>query len=117
MSSFVLDAAGEAQTFAEKMAVGGQVTLLGMGTVFAVLILLWGVIELLHFALSRTTNKKAPAPVSETAAPPVKAAPKTDDGELVAVIAAAIAAAEGVSPTSFRVVSFKRANKNFSSAK
>lgn len=117
MNPFLLDTAEGSLAFAEKMAIGGQVTLLGMGTVFAVLILLWGIIELLHFAISHAggINKAAmaPTPIEPTAAP----AKSTDDGELIAVIAAAIAAAEGVSPASFRVVSFKRANKNFSSAK
>ena len=33
-------------TFGERLAEAGQVTLLGMGMVFAVLALLWGVLEL-----------------------------------------------------------------------
>ncbi|MBQ9428182.1 MAG: OadG family protein [Clostridia bacterium] len=119
MYSFLLDTAGETLPFSEKMAIGGQVTLLGMGTVFSVLIILWGIIELLHFALKRTGEKTAPA-VLEPPAPteaPAEVKESLANGELIAVIAAAIAASEGVSPTSFRVVSFKRANRNYSSAK
>ena len=121
MFDFYLAASEGAMTFGEKMALGGQVTLLGIGTVFAVLAILWGLVELLHLILSPLSGKKKekkkepiPAPV-ETATTP--AAAPADDLGIVAVITAAIAAASGSSPSSFRVVSFKRANNRFSSCK
>lgn len=110
---------------ADKLTIGGQVTLLGMGTVFAVLALLWGLVEVLHLLLGHPAEKKvskpvkaeapAPAPVVEPAAPvQSEPVPVANDLDIIAVITAAVAAASGASPSSFRVVSFKRANNKFS---
>ena len=125
MFNFYLAASYSAETLSEKLLLGGQVSLLGMGTVFAVLAILWGLVELLHLLLTGFSGDKkkkataaaeapaaAPAPAAETPA----AAP-ADDLEIIAVITAAVAAASGSSPSSFRVVSFKRANSRFSSGK
>ena len=133
MFDFMLDAAAQIrqvphETVSEKLAVGGEVSLRGMATVFAVLILIWIIVELLHLLLGEKTKvekveeKAAPAPVEtkiEEAAPieVTPAAPAAPDYELIAVITAAVAAASGSSPNSFRVVSFKRANNKFSSGK
>lgn len=109
---------------AERWAYAGRMTLLGMVMVFLVLALLWGILAIFHLILS-PKKPKAQAPqaiadaVSESAtqAEPEEAVAETaeDDGELIAVIAAAVAAyraseaPEGVEPGSFRVVSFRRA--------
>lgn len=122
MFSFYLAAAETEMALGDKLLLGGQVSLLGMGTVFAVLAILWGLVELMHLLLTGVSGnkkkKKAEAPVEAPAAAPapVVSAP-ADDLEIVAVITAAIAAASGSSPSSFRVVSFKRANHRFSSGK
>lgn len=122
MFSFYLAAAETEMALGDKLLLGGQVSLLGMGTVFAVLAILWGLVELMHLLLTGVTGgkkkKKAEAPVEAPAAAPapVVSAP-ADDLEIVAAITAAIAAASGSSPSSFRVVSFKRANHRFSSGK
>jgi sodium pump decarboxylase gamma subunit len=91
-----------------------------MLTIFLVLSVLWGAIELLHLALGREKKakpaKSAPVtPVAEDApapaAEPAPAAPVADDGAIVAAITAAISAqleSEGYTG-GFRVVSFKRA--------
>lgn len=117
--------------FGDRMAFGGQMLLLGMGTVFSVLILLWIIIALLHLLVgvlpeklkAARREKAAPAPVNNekpVSDVPVSAeiaetsAAEADDGELVAAIAAAVASYTGKPQSSFRVVSFKRANKNFS---
>lgn len=94
--------------FMETLGFGGQMLLLGMGTVFAVLILLWLALTLFKFffASNRTTAPEK-KPIAEE--PVAVAAPQTEDAEIVAVIAAAIAAAESESDgIKFRVVSFKR---------
>lgn len=133
MFSFLLDAANIRQvphdTIGDKLAVGGEVTLRGMATVFAVLILIWFLVELLHLLLGEKNNAPKKEIVTETITPtesapdeplPVEdaiSAPAAPDYELIAVITAAIAAASGSSPSSFRVVSFKRANNKFSSGK
>lgn len=91
-------------------------TLIGMGTVFVVLILISAIIGCFGFIpkIQAMFAKKEDAPV----AAPVQASvveeeeELADDTELVAVIAAAIAAYEGTSTDGFRVRSIKRANTN-----
>ncbi len=122
MFSFYLAAAETEMALGDKLLLGGQVSLLGMGTVFAVLAILWGLVELMHLLLTgfsgNKKKKKAEAPVEMPAATPAPAvSAPADDLEIVAVITAAVAAASGTSPSSFRVVSFKRANNRFSSGK
>jgi sodium pump decarboxylase gamma subunit len=93
----------------ETMAKAAMNTAMGMGTVFVMLIIISLIISCFTFinkAQKKSESKQAaPAPV---AAAPVAAAPQTDDLELVAVIAAAIAAATGSSTDDFVVRSIKR---------
>lgn len=118
MFNFFLYTIGDEISFGEKMLLGGQVTLLGMGTVFSVLALLWGLVELLHLILKPfSAPKKQKAAEVKTEAPAVEAVSEMDEGEIVAAIVAAISAATGKAPSAFRVVSFKRANRNFASGK
>lgn len=121
MFNFFLDTA--ALSVGEKLSIGGRVTLLGMGTVFAVLILLWALVEVLHLLLGHKAEKKVAATPAKVEAPVVTTNPAEpvqeettvqNDLSIIAVITAAIAAASGQSPSSFRVVSFKRANNKFS---
>ena len=108
-------------TFGEKMSKAGLNTLLGMGTVFIVLILLSVLIGCFTFINKAQTaaadKKKAAEPVK--AAPAVVAEPAVenlaDDGELVAVISAAIAAyeaANGNSTDGYFVRSIRRRPNN-----
>ncbi|MBQ8858470.1 MAG: OadG family protein [Clostridia bacterium] len=95
---------------------GGYVFLRGMLTVFAVLCIIWFCLFLVRLLIERLSGSIGASPVEEAPAPaPVEVAPPapvTDDGELIAVIAAAIAAAEAETGRSgFRVVSFHRVNK------
>jgi hypothetical protein len=108
--------------------------IVGLGAVFAILALLWGVLVLarilLHDMPARRREEKsgkaaeplAPAmaqPVAKPAPAPVAAQPAAqpaaqDNGVLIAVITAAVSAAmaeEGtLPPGGFRVVSFRRAS-------
>ena len=91
-------------TFGEKMEKAALNTLLGMGTVFCVLILISLIIGLFGFIpkLQDKLSKKpaaaeAPKPVAAVAAPAAAEEELSDDLELVAVISAAIAAYEGTS--------------------
>ena len=92
-------------------------TLMGMGTVFAVLIFISFLISLFKYipAIQNAFGKKkdeqkeeTKAAVSET----VEEVDETDDLELIAVISAAIAAAEGTSTDGFVVRSIKRRKSN-----
>lgn len=100
----------------EILEKAGLNTVLGMGTVFVVLIFMSFIISLLKYIpmlIDKITKKEkaeeTEKAVSETAEPEVESA---DDTELVAVIAAAIAAAEGTSPDGFVVRSIKRRTSN-----
>ena len=108
----------EITNFGEKLApldaltYGGGVVLLGMGTVFSVLIIIWIVLACFKFFFHdlKFARKSKKAPAVETV-PEVVATPTApDEEEIIAVIAAAIAMAESesASGTKFRVVSFNR---------
>lgn len=97
-------------TLGEKMEKAALNTLMGMGTVFGVLILISLIISCFRFIGNlENLGKKKETPVVEVATPVVvEEAPLTDDLELVAVITAAIAASEGTSTDSFVVRSIHR---------
>ena len=107
--------------FIENAKEAGNVTLLGMCAIFAVLSLLWLAIEVLHRILVKPDKKavkakkeaeKASASIASSAASQNAPAAEADQGAIVAAITAAISAAmaeEGYTG-GFRVVSFKRAS-------
>lgn len=127
--NFMASSGGVAVTFAEKGAKGGSAmglgsilkkaginTLIGMGTVFCMLIFISLLIWLLGFVPKLFDGKKketaaeaAPVPVAEQITE--REITKTDDKELVAVIAAAIAAATGTSADSFVVRSIRKVRR------
>ena len=92
-------------------------TVIGIAIVFFILLFLSFVISLMKYipkleAALTKKNAPAPAPAPAPAAPaPVEDEELVDDGELVAVIAAAIAAAEGTSTDGFVVRSIRKSNK------
>lgn len=106
---------------AARWAYAGRMTLLGMVMVFAVLGLLYAVLSIFKIVMVGKAPKaeKPKSAVAEVIAESAAAkdepiAPATDDGELIAVIAAAISAyraSEGMDAadaSAFRVVSFRR---------
>lgn len=116
-------------TFAEQNSSLGKTmqeaalnTVMGIGIVFLVLLFLSFLIsQFKHIAkLEEKMTKKnapqapkaAPAPAAPVAAPAPVEEEVADDGELVAVIAAAIAAAEGTTTDGFVVRSIKKSNRN-----
>ena len=89
-------------------------TLMGIGTVFLMLVFLSFIISLFKYipnGSKKKTVETAPAPAPVRAAAPEPVYEETDDEELVAVIAAAIAAAEGTTPDGFVVRSIRRAGR------
>lgn len=95
----------------EMMSKAGLNTLIGMGTVFAVLILICLIISCFKLIpkvqdMFSGKNKKAEKSVAEKAVDNTIAQiiRKEDDSELIAVIAAAIAASEGAASTDGYVV-------------
>ena len=106
----------------EILKKAGLNTILGMGTVFVVLIFISFIISLFKYipvvekmfskkkaaaSAAKEAPKAAPAPAAAAPAVPAGA-----DEELVAVISAAIAAAEGTSTDGFIVRSIKRRKSN-----
>ena len=105
------------QTRGQLMTRAALNTLLGMGTVFVVLILIsliisaFGVIPKIQESFAPKKAEITPVPAPAPAAPVVEEEEEdlSDDMELVAVIAAAIASYEGTSVEGFQVRSIRRA--------
>lgn len=114
VTSVTLD---ENYSLGEKMQKAAMNTLMGLGTVFGILILISLIIygfKIIPYLQEKAKAKNAPAPEPAPApavsAPVVPAEePQQDDTELIAVIAAAIAASEGtLAADGFVVRSIKR---------
>ena len=96
--------------FLDALSYGGQMFLIGVATVFAVLGVIFLCLLIFKYAFSKagtnTVKNESPASIPAVQAP----VHNTGDSELVAVIAAAIAMAESESGNGakFRVVSFRR---------
>ena len=95
----------------DAWAYGGAMLLIGMLTIFSVLCLLWLCLVLFKVVFHDLPEKRS---AKAAAAAPVVAVQnddvsETNDSEIVAVIAAAIAMAESeANGVKFKVVSFKR---------
>ena len=102
----------------EKMTQAAQNTVMGVAIVFVMLVFLSFIISLMKYipGMIEAFGKKKAAPVEAKPAP-VQAVPVleeeelVDDGELVAVIAAAIAACENTSTDGFVVRSIRKSKK------
>lgn len=111
-------------SFGEKMEKAALNTLLGMGTVFVVLILIsliigcFGFIPKIQAMFNKKSKEEEKAEaVDNTIAQIIEKEELSDDLELVAVIAAAIAASEGAASTDgFVVRSIKRAGNKWQRA-
>ena len=111
MNLLEIDYTKPIEGFGNKLSFGGEMLLLGMGTVFSVLIIIMISMYLFKLFLHDIPAKrkadevKAPTVYTQTDSVPVA----TDNDEIIAVIAAAIAMAESETQgAKFRVVSFKR---------
>lgn len=83
-------------TFGEIISKAAVNTLLGMGTVFFMLILIIGVISLFRFIPEKKSGKEAAAPAAETGSPVTLPQPGSpEDPLLIPVIMAALMAAMG----------------------
>ena len=114
----------------ERLAYALRMLVVGLGMVFVVLALLWGVLALSRvifydmprrrreqeIAEHKAEAKPVPAPAPAPVVVPAPAAPAQNNDVLIAVITAAISAAmaeEGTVPAGgFRVVSFRRSTGN-----
>lgn len=115
LESMTVDAKYALNEILEK---AGLNTVLGMGTVFVVLIFISLIISLFKYipalenALKRQPKTENRAVEKAEPAPQPAAEAATDNTELIAVISAAIAAAEGTSTDGFIVRSIRRRPSN-----
>ena len=116
MNFIMLEAASasDVMSFSDRASEALQVSLLGIGTVFAVLAILWGVLEIFRFFFydlpnkAKKSEKKAEAPKVPVAAPAPVVQAASSDEEIVAAITAAISVVLDRPASSFRVVSFRK---------
>lgn len=94
-------------TLGEIMQKAGMNTVMGISIVFIVLVLMSLIISCFKFVNAAQNKAAKPVEKAEEVAKPVAAAP-SNDTELIAVIAAAIAASTGASTDSFVVRSIKK---------
>ncbi|HIQ97663.1 MAG TPA: OadG family protein [Candidatus Limivivens merdigallinarum] len=104
-------------TLGEKMAQAAMNTVLGLGVVFLILFFLCFIIGLFKYVkpLEERFSKKEEEPEDQAPVPapvPIVEEEASDDEELVAVIAAAIAAYEGTSTDGFVVRSIRKSSGN-----
>lgn len=102
MERFADPALFESLTFGEKISGGLVTTLMGMGTTFVILTILWFIIAMTSKLIIKSEAKAktaletpAAAPVAAPAAPAPVAEAQASNDELVAVLMAAIAASAG----------------------
>ncbi len=99
-------------TIQEALAEGLSVTGVGLAIVFSVLVILMLVMMAMKKIFYKDPAKaKAAAPVAAPA-PAVKAETKVDEGELIAVLTAAIAASLNTSTYNLQIKSYRRIENN-----
>lgn len=105
-------------TIPERLSLGLETMLIGLGTVFGVLIIIMGILYLFQFIFYTLPNRKKNQDTKENTISPVEAEPSPEkdivesDDELIAAISAAVAVCIDKPTSAFRVVSFKRTNIN-----
>ncbi|MCD8391595.1 MAG: OadG family protein [Firmicutes bacterium] len=99
-------------TISEALSEGAQTAVIGLGTVFAVLIILMVILYIMRviFYKDPNKNKTVPAAPAEPAEPvaPVNAEDDMDESELIAVLTAAVAASLNTSTYNLQIKSYRR---------
>ena len=98
-------------TLSEALSQGFQVTVTGLIIVFSVLIILMVVMMLMKVIFYRPENKETQTKV-EAPVPEVPAVSAPDEGELIAVLTAAIAASLNTSTYHLNIKSYRRIENN-----
>lgn len=102
---------GKGVTLGEALATGGETTVIGLAIVFAVLIILMIVLMLFKVIFYRKPKTQDAAPKQEISSDPVPAE-DADEGELIAVLTAAVAASLNTSTYNLRIKSYRRTDNN-----
>ena len=108
MEQFLNEAllSGKGITLSDALSVGGMVTGVGISIVFAVLVILMLVLMLfkvIFYKAPKTEAKSEKAPEVSVSTPNT-----IDDGELIAVLTAAIAASLNTSTYNLKIKSYRR---------
>lgn len=105
---------GKGVTLSEALSTGGLTTVLGLGIVFAVLVILMLVLYLFKVIfykdpskVKKTTEAPAVEMVSESVTED-----EVDEGELIAVLTAAVAASLNTSTYNLEIKSYRRIKNN-----
>ncbi len=101
------------KTVSDVIFNGISVTVLGLVVVFAVLIIIMLFIYAMAFF---SKDKKAAEKTAEIVSAPEPDEEKTDEGELIAVITAAVAACMGQSAATVKIKSYKKVSNNWQNA-
>ena len=101
----------------ETLTSGGVVAVIGLGTVFAVLAILWGILELMRIifapkAAKTTQTESAPIAASASIATETVSEESIDDSELIAVLTAAVAASLNTSTYKLNIKSYRQIPSN-----
>ncbi len=93
-----------------RLGDGGVIAIVGISVVFAVLAIIWLVLLAFNLVFNKLNlGQRKSDKIKYEAQPVAEVQPVSNDEEIIAVIAAAIAMAESEAPgSSFKVVSFKR---------
>lgn len=91
----------------ENITQGAVIAVIGICTVFVVLAILWGVLELMRIVFT-AKKKTAAAPAAAAAASAPAPVVEEDDSELIAVLTAAIAASLNQSTYNLKIKSYRR---------
>lgn len=112
LNTVLLSDIAAASSGAENFVTGLGIAASGLIIVFAVLLIICGVLYLFGAFFAAKPKKAAePAPAPAAPAPVVEEEPAADETELVAVITAAVAAYLGQNSDGFVVKSFKRVQR------
>ncbi len=102
------------KTVSDVIFNGISVTVLGLVVVFAVLIII--MLFIYAMAFFSKDKKAAEKTTAQTAAAPEPDMEETDEGELIAVITAAVAACMGQSAATVKIKSYKKVSNNWQNA-
>ena len=98
----------EIKTVGDALSTGGIVALQGMVIVFSVLILLMVVLVLMKVFFYKDPNKQKAEQAEAIVTAPVEKEEDIDDGELIAVLTAAVAASLNTSTYNLKIKSYRR---------
>ena len=104
---------GKGVTMADALSTGGMTTVVGLGIVFAVLVILMIVLYLFKLIFYKEPKKLVTKePEAPKEATEVKSEATEDEDELIAILTAAVAASLNTSTYNLQIKSYRRVKDN-----